>query len=122
MVECHTSVYSGGNVGGATPDPIPNSEVKPSRADGTARVSEWESRTPPGLSPRFQTWKRGVSFCAASGSDVMEVRNKALDCSVRGAISKGSQVEGRAAGCALEDSRTNKVLDFGREESRKRIR
>ena len=28
---------SGGNAGGVTPDPIPNSEVKPSRADGTAR-------------------------------------------------------------------------------------
>ena len=38
---------SGGITGGATPDPIPNSEVKPSRADGTARSSVWESRTPP---------------------------------------------------------------------------
>ena len=28
---------SGGITGGATPDPISNSEVKPSRADGTAR-------------------------------------------------------------------------------------
>src|SRR5436190_11422873 len=39
----------GGNVGGVIPDPIPNSEVKPSRADGTARVTAWESRSPPGL-------------------------------------------------------------------------
>src|SRR4249920_2537633 len=39
----------GGNVGGVIPDPIPNSEVKPSRADGTARVTVWESRSPPGL-------------------------------------------------------------------------
>jgi hypothetical protein len=37
----------GGNVGGVIPDPIPNSEVKPSRADGTARGTAWESRTPP---------------------------------------------------------------------------
>ena len=35
--------------GGATPDPIPNSEVKPSRADGTAGETVWESRTPPEL-------------------------------------------------------------------------
>jgi hypothetical protein len=39
---------SGGIVGGVLPDPISNSEVKPSRANGTARVSEWESRSPPG--------------------------------------------------------------------------
>jgi hypothetical protein len=38
---------SGGITGGATPDPIPNSEVKPSRADGTARDTVWESRSPP---------------------------------------------------------------------------
>ena len=38
---------SGGDIDEATPDPIPNSEVKPSRADGTARSSVWESRTLP---------------------------------------------------------------------------
>ena len=41
---------SGGNAGGATPDPISNSEVKPSRADGTARETVWESRSSPGFS------------------------------------------------------------------------
>ena len=40
---------SGGNSGGATPDPISNSEVKTSRADGTAGEALWESRSPPGL-------------------------------------------------------------------------
>ena len=40
---------SGGHTGGATPDPIPNSEVKTSRADGTAGETLWESRSPPGL-------------------------------------------------------------------------
>ena len=39
----------GGNVGRVTPDPIPNSEVKPIRADGTAGAALWESRTPPEL-------------------------------------------------------------------------
>ena len=39
----------GGNVGRVTPDPIPNSEVKPVRADGTAGEALWESRTLPEL-------------------------------------------------------------------------
>ena len=34
--------------GGATPVPIPNTEVKPSKADDTAAVRQWESRTLPG--------------------------------------------------------------------------
>jgi hypothetical protein len=32
-----------------TPVPIPNTAVKPSSADGTARVAWWESRTLPGF-------------------------------------------------------------------------
>ena len=38
----------GGLAGGATPVPIPNTEVKPSKADGTAAARQWESRTLPG--------------------------------------------------------------------------
>ena len=38
----------GGLAGGATPVPIPNTEVKPSKADATAAVRPWESRTLPG--------------------------------------------------------------------------
>ena len=41
---------SGGDFEEATPDPIPNSEVKLFGADGTAREAVWESRTPPGFS------------------------------------------------------------------------
>ena len=43
---------SGGDFEEATPDPIPNSEVKLFGADGTAREAVWESRTPPGFSLR----------------------------------------------------------------------
>src|SRR5690349_9807358 len=39
----------GGDAGGATPVPIPNTEVKPSWADGTAWATAWESRSLPGL-------------------------------------------------------------------------
>ena len=34
---------------GETPVPIPNTEVKPLCADGTARGAEWESRSLPGF-------------------------------------------------------------------------
>jgi hypothetical protein len=43
---------SGGDFEEATPDPIPNSEVKLFGADGTAREAVWESRTLPGLFPK----------------------------------------------------------------------
>ena len=38
----------GGLTGGAPPVPIPNTEVKPSKADDTAAARPWESRTLPG--------------------------------------------------------------------------
>lgn len=41
---------SGGDAGGVTPVPIPNTAVKPSRADDTAPERVWESR----MSPEFQ--------------------------------------------------------------------
>jgi hypothetical protein len=40
----------GGHSGGVTPVPIPNTEVKPTSADGTWEDSPWESRTPPDFS------------------------------------------------------------------------
>ena len=40
-------VFAGGYSGGATPVPIPNTEVKPSSAHGTALVTGWESRSLP---------------------------------------------------------------------------
>ena len=38
----------GGHAGGVPPVPIPNTEVKPSKADDTAAARQWESRTLPG--------------------------------------------------------------------------
>jgi hypothetical protein len=46
------STVSGGDLEEATPDPIPNSEVKLLGADGTAREAVWESRTLPGFSSK----------------------------------------------------------------------
>ena len=58
--------FPGGNGEGATPVPIPNTEVKPFSADGTARAAGWESRTPPGilLKPVFIFNENGLFiFC-----------------------------------------------------------
>ena len=41
--------FSGDFVGRVTPVPIPNTEVKPAGADGTAWETAWESRKSPGL-------------------------------------------------------------------------
>ena len=41
------SRFFGGHSEEETPVPIPNTEVKLFSADGTARETEWESRTPP---------------------------------------------------------------------------
>ena len=41
--------FPGGHRRGETPVPMPNTAVKPSTADGTARVASWESRSLPGF-------------------------------------------------------------------------
>ena len=54
----------GGHSGGVTPVPIPNTAVKPTRADGTWGETPWESRSPPDFSsergpsgPRSSFWR-----------------------------------------------------------------
>ena len=42
-------IFSGVNVEGEIPLPIPNREVKPPGADGTMWVTAWESRKTPGF-------------------------------------------------------------------------
>jgi hypothetical protein len=57
------SRFLGGYAEGVTPVPIPNTEVKPLRADGTAWVTVWESRSPPGFyykMPRFSFREAGL--------------------------------------------------------------
>ena len=48
--------------GGDTPLPIPNREVKPASADGTAGETLWESRS----SPIFLLVFQSVSFCSGA--------------------------------------------------------
>ena len=66
-----TQKIFGGDVVRVPPDPIPNSEVKPHRADGTAREIWWESRTPPKFITNRAIAERQVarfSFCLDFGS------------------------------------------------------
>ena len=60
--------FPGGHRGGVTPVPIPNTEVKPSTADGTAGAGLWESRSLPGIfeARRVVTMRRAFSFCKSA--------------------------------------------------------
>ena len=61
---------AGGSGGRGTPGPIPNPEVKPASAEGTAGATLWESRAPPAPGARCAglgagrrgrgTWERGT--------------------------------------------------------------
>ena len=60
-------VYSGG----ATPDPVPNSEVKPVSGNGTARVALWKSSTMPALI--WTHLERGGFFLFEFTHDILEI-------------------------------------------------
>src|SRR5262245_40425040 len=85
----------GGIAGGATPVPIPNTEVKPSWADGTALATAWESRSLPGLiSP-----KQGCVCFGIPWTPGLVVRAFGFP-----------RMSARAGGCSDEPDRG--VLDF----------
>ena len=55
--------FPGGHRGRVTPVPIPNTEVKPATADGTACVGVWESRSLPGVNREpASEMRRAFSF------------------------------------------------------------
>ena len=56
---------SGGYGGGDTPLPLPNRAVKPTRADGTAGVTLWESRSLPDL---YYAIPASAGFCVFTDS------------------------------------------------------
>src|SRR3569833_1217675 len=70
----------GGLTGGVTPDPISNSEVKTSRADGTAGEALWESRSPPEIfQPRILTDPGLIRFgliCAGARVAARAIRGR----------------------------------------------
>ena len=56
------SRFPGGHRRRVTPVPIPNTEVKPSTADGTAWATAWESRSLPGIFLNARYWRRYRAF------------------------------------------------------------
>ena len=58
--------FPGGHRSRVTPVPIPNTEVKPATADGTARAGGWESRSLPGINykARVDYFTRAFSLYA----------------------------------------------------------
>src|SRR5207302_114206 len=56
----------GGHGEGETPGPIPNPEVKLFSADGTARGTAWESRTPPDIVSEGRFRNGGGPHCCVS--------------------------------------------------------
>jgi hypothetical protein len=56
--------FLGGYAEGVTPVPISNTEVKPLRADDTARVAVWESRSPPGINYNQPATRNGRGLIA----------------------------------------------------------
>src|SRR5712672_4549035 len=66
-IACAYAKVSGGYIGGVPPVPIPNTEVKPSRADGTARFACGRVGRCRNFSPRrpaAHSEPRGVAFPA----------------------------------------------------------
>ena len=55
----------GGHSEGETPGPIPNPEAKPLSADGTARETVWESRSPPDTHSQKGPPRPGVALSAS---------------------------------------------------------
>ena len=106
----------GGHTGGVTPDPISNSEVKTSRADGTAGEALWESRSPPGTLERPGSVKDpGFSFLGSRDGRRAESR---LSHRRSGEVS-GRRSRGQARSILL-GSRTSGSCGCWRGRSRRR--
>ena len=62
------SIFPGGYGWGDTPVPIPNTEVKPPSADGTALATVWESRSLPGSIVKAPSRNREGAFVCTTGN------------------------------------------------------
>src|SRR5436190_24067734 len=104
----------GGYGGGVTPLPIPNREVKPSCADGTAGESPWESRLPPGYSEKagvktpafFFLFGKEVAMPQSTVSDVAHV--------IQLAVAPVFLLSGVGALLGVLTSRLGRIIDRAR--------
>ena len=68
--------FPGGHRSRVTPVPIPNTEVKPATADGTAWVTAWESRSLPGLFSARGSFEPRAFFLPAAQRTVARRRRR----------------------------------------------
>ena len=97
--------FSGDDVGGAIPDPISNSEVKPSRADGTARARAWESRSLPGLSLKPSSRNASGAFSIPSSLFAHPRPSPGNSIARLAAVDMGSAAAGGPSPCSLRCAR-----------------
>src|SRR5204863_8017827 len=72
------SKHAGGHRIRVTPVPIPNTEVKPDTADGTARETVWESRSLPAVIPRPDVSKTSGLFSLGQ-MNLADLQRRALE-------------------------------------------
>ena len=103
----------GDNGGEETPVPIPNTEVKLPRADGTAWATVWESRTSPRLNDKARWKQRAFFWVRPAGRTHLEVKvlSRAL---MTGTVSRTARVV--IARCRYAERYWHKML---RSRSRK---
>ena len=85
----------GGHSEGETPGPIPNPEVKPFSADGTAPETRWESRTPPNTLQEGPppTPTRGRPFILTTPTHISPTPTEWVKATARVGICIGSRTE-----------------------------
>ena len=77
-VETPDTKFPGDHRSRVTPVPIPNTEVKPATADGTARAGGWESRSLPGINTKGPSAKHSGLFFVQSPSPKCPTRAEAI--------------------------------------------
>ena len=107
---------SGGDSGGVTPDPIPNSVVKPFSADGTARFPAWESRTLPEFFFNAASARARAVWCRFFENQV-EQRNRmrARRAPARGLVCTNNERSGN--GPRVQESKIIGEFDPGSERT-----
>jgi hypothetical protein len=71
--------FLGGYTGGVTPVPIPNTEVKLSRADDTMIERSWESRTLPGIFLSPSSIDDGLFFVLSTQYQYQQLARSPVD-------------------------------------------
>jgi hypothetical protein len=120
--------FPGGHRGRVTPVPIPNTEVKPATADGTARAGGWESRSLPGLffaSRPAVSNRSGLLFVRRACSTAWRCKSSPNLMEVKGSEPQGRHREVASGGSGEqthEPRDTNRIRGVSAGRASKRSR